>query len=264
MNGWRGWAEIRRIVRPRPQLEDDVEAELSFHLEGRIDELEADGWSREEARHEVIRHFGNPGTIGRECREISDRRISEERRVERMGIVRQDVRYALRSLRRNPGFAAVTVLTLALGVGATTAIFSVVDAVIFRPLPYHDPGRPVTIYERQLAQGVPRDQPSPPNFSDWHERNRAFAGMVAIAHESATLSNVEQPEVMALASVSWDLLPVLGVEPAFGRTFSADEGVAGGPPTDWGEPGQHHRQSRFLFVLGRLKDDVTMEAAQGT
>ena len=229
MNPWRGWAEVRRIVRPRPQLDQDLDAELAFHIEGRIDELESEGWSRDEARAEVLRHFGHLDRVTAECRRISKDRITRERRVERMGVIVQDVRYALRTLRRYPGFALVAVLTLALGIGATTAIFSLVDGVVLRPLPFDEPDELVMIWEQQLSQDILADNPSPPNFWDWTRENRSFAGMAAWLDGSMTLSSLDQPEVVSVAYVSWDLLPLIGVEPVVGRTFTPEEGVAGGP-----------------------------------
>ena len=229
MSPRRGWAEVRRIVRPQPQLDQDLEAELAFHIEGRIDELASVGWDRDEARAEVLRHFGHPDHVADECRRISKDRISRARRVERMGVILQDVRYALRTLRRYPGFALVAVLTLGLGIGATTSIFSVVDAVVLRPLPFDEPERLVMIWEQQLAQDILADNPSPPNLTDWLEQNRTFAGMAAWLDGSMTLSSLDQPEVLTVAYVSWDLLPLLGVEPTVGRTFTREEGVTGGP-----------------------------------
>ena len=227
--GWRGWAEVRRIIRPRPQLDQDLDAELAFHVEGRIDELVSEGWDRDEARAEVLRHFGHLDGVASECRQISKDRITRERRVERMGVILQDVRYALRTLRRYPGFAFVAVLTIGLGIGATTAIFSVVDGVVFRPLPFHEPDRLVMIWEQQLSQDITADNPSPPNFEDWKRENRSFAGMAAWLDGSMTLSSLDQPEVVSIAHVSWDLLPLLGVDPMLGRTFTREEGVTGGP-----------------------------------
>jgi len=262
VNPWRGWAEVRRIVRPRPQLDHDVDAELAFHIEGRIDELESEGWSRDEARAEVLRHFGQLERVASECRQLSEDRITRERRVESMGVILQDVRYTFRTLKRYPGFALVAVLTLALGIGATTAIFSLVDGVVLRPLPFHAPDRLVMIWEQQLAQDILSDNPSPPNFQDWKRENRSFTGMAAWLDGSMTLSSLDPPEVVTVAYVSWDLLPLVGVEPIVGRSFTSVEGITGGPNVAL----ISHRLWQRAFegrsdVLGRalVLNDVGME-----
>ena len=125
----------------------------------------------------------------------------------------QDVRYALRQLRKNPGFTLVAALTLALGIGANTAIFSVVNAVLLRPLPYKEDGRLVVI----LSQG--RDPVPPANFNDWREQSQSFSQMGAAEAWGANLTSTGNPEKLPGLHVTSDIFPLLGVQPLLGRTF---------------------------------------------
>ena len=204
-------------------MDADVDEELRFHIEGRVDELERDGWTRQAAREEVMRRFGDVAGVREACRALDRDRARREGRGETMGWIAQDVRYALRTLRRSPVFTAVAVLTLGLGIGATTAVFSVVDAVLFRPLPFPDADRLVAVYERQPERGVERDQPSPPNFTDWRRGATTFEGLAAWTHVSLATSSVEPPEVLLAARASPNLFQVVGVEPLLGRTFVEGE-----------------------------------------
>ena len=106
----------------------------------------------------------------------------------------QDLRYAARMLVKNPGFTAVAVIALALGIGANTAIFSVVNTVLLRPLPYKDPERLVMVFEDSRAHGYPRDTPTAANYIDWRDQNQVFEGMAAIADQSFNMTGVGDPE----------------------------------------------------------------------
>jgi predicted permease len=139
----------------------------------------------------------------------------------------RDLRYALRALRRSPGFTIVAVLTLALGIGANTAIFSVVNAVLLRPLPYPVPGRLVRIYETSVAVRGHRDAVSAPNFVDWQAQARAFTAMGVLRAEPFTLTGAANPEVVYGQRVSANILTILGAQPAFGRSFSSEDAVPG-------------------------------------
>lgn len=138
----------------------------------------------------------------------------------------QDVHYALRQLRKNPGFGAVAVITLALGIGANTAVFSVVDAVMLRPLPYYQPERLIE------GQSVNSHNPQPsaicyPDFFDWRAQNHTLEHLVSYHDTLYTLTGLERPVQVDAEVVSWDLLPALGVRPELGRTFTPDEEKAG-------------------------------------
>lgn len=138
----------------------------------------------------------------------------------------QDLRYALRQLRKGPGFVSVAVVTLALGIGANTAVFSVVDAVMLRPLPYYQPERLID------AQSVNTHNPQPgslsyPDFFDWRAQNHTLEHLVSYHDNSATLTGLERPVHLDEEVVSWDLLPALGIRPELGRGFTADEEKVG-------------------------------------
>ena len=134
-----------------------------------------------------------------------------------MGSIFQDIRYALRQLRKNPGFAAVAVITLALGIGANTAIFSVVNAVLLRPLPYKDDGRLVVV----LHNG--RNPVAPANFADWQSQSRSFESMGAAESWSPNLTSTNNPENLVGLRITSEILPMLGVRPLLGRMFLPEE-----------------------------------------
>lgn len=138
----------------------------------------------------------------------------------------QDLRYALRQLRKSPGFAAVAIITLALGIGANTAVFSVVDAVMLRPLPYFQPQRLIE------AQSISTKDPQPhaisyPDFFDWRSRNHTLEHLVSYHDNVFTLAGLQRPIQVDAETVSWDLLPALGVQPELGRGFTPDDEKAG-------------------------------------
>ncbi len=138
----------------------------------------------------------------------------------------QDIRYALRQLRKNPGFTTVAVLTLALGIGANTAVFSVVDAVMLRPLPYYQPERLIE------AQSINSHNPQPsaisyPDFFDWRSQNHTLEHLISYHDNEFTLTGLERPVQVDAEVVSWDFLPALGMRPELGRGFTADEEKGG-------------------------------------
>src|ERR687883_1121170 len=141
----------------------------------------------------------------------------------------QDLRYGARVLRKKPGFTAVAVVTLALGVGANTAIFSVVNAVILRPLPYPEPERLVRVYEKRPKLGRTRNVVSAPDFVDWRGQNRAFDSMAAYTGWGASLTSDGEPQRITGALASADLFRVLRAEPMLGRAFVAEEDRPGAP-----------------------------------
>ena len=140
-----------------------------------------------------------------------------------MTALTQDVRYALRTLARNPGFAAIAVLTLGLGIGSNAAIFSVVHAILLKPLPYEDPERLVAIWERNASIGKERDPVAPMNFQDWAAASAAWADLAAYRYASLALTDIDDPEQVPALSVSRNLFPVLGIEPQVGRSFTPDD-----------------------------------------
>ncbi len=148
-----------------------------------------------------------------------------------MSSLLQDLRFGLRVLVRSPGASLVAIVALALGIGANTAIFSLLDAVLLRPLPYQDPDRLVQVWEEASHVGFPRNTPAPGNFNDWKQQNQVFSDMAASRNLSFTLTGRGgDPEAVVGRGVTANMFSVLGVKPALGRVLAADEDRPGGPP----------------------------------
>src|SRR5690606_20990738 len=141
-----------------------------------------------------------------------------------------DLRYAFRTLRRSPGFATVAVLTLALGIGANSAIFSVISGVLIRPLPYRDGERLVRLEQRAAMPGMDHGGVSVQEFHDYRERTRTLSGVVEYHALWFTLLDGGEPERVQSGVVSWDFFQVMGIEPLLGRVFLPDEDREGAPP----------------------------------
>jgi putative ABC transport system permease protein len=142
--------------------------------------------------------------------------------------LRDDLRFAFRSLGKNPSFTATAVLALAAGIGANTAIFSLVDALLVRPLPMKDSNRLVEVWEDSSFMGFPQDTPAPANVADWKQRNHVFTDMAALRGDLRAITGDGQPEQVEVSPITANLLPLLGVAPLFGRGISPDEDRAGG------------------------------------
>ena len=154
--------------------------------------------------------------------EQAKEKYRDQRGIAALETVLQDIRFGLRMLRRNPGFTAVAVLTLVLGIGANTAIFSVVNAVLLRPLPFPDPGRLMMISHtlpQKSFPGVARFVVSPANYLDWKQRSRSFEHLAAYREWDVNLTGINRPDHIQAALASPELFRVLGIEPALGRTF---------------------------------------------
>ncbi len=144
-----------------------------------------------------------------------------------MDEVMQDLRYALRQLARRPGFAAVLVLTLALGIGANTAVFSVVDGVLLRPLPYPEPDRLAVVWTQFPTQHLMEFPASWPEYTDYRTQSRSFSQLAAWVRVERTVTGDQDPERLDVVAASWELFPVLGVQPTLGRVYGEHEDVQG-------------------------------------
>jgi predicted permease len=191
--------------------------EIAFHLEMRTREMRDRGLDANQARDAAYRRFGNPDDIAREVSVIDDRAARRERRSGMLIDLRQDVVSALRGLRKAPGFAAVAIVTLALGIGATTAIFSVVNAALLRPLPLADPDRLVFLWNRSV-NGRPNPL-GPGRLLDFRRQVTSFESSAGISHISYTLTGVGDPESIPGSSVSSSFFDVLGAKPLLGDAF---------------------------------------------
>jgi predicted permease len=303
-----------------PAREAEIVEELAQHAEDRYQELQAGGSTQMEARRIVLDELTGHELLARELRAIERTDAPEPvvlglgRKGGLLSGLGQDLRYGFRAFRKSPGFTAIAMLTLALGIGANTAIFSVVNGVLLQPLAYPDPGRLLTIFE--TTPEFSRSSVAYPNYLDWRRENRSFTDMGAYRGDNFNFTGAGEPEQLSGEYVSASLFPVLGVTPVLGRNFLPEEdrqGVAcstmlsysfwqrrfGGdrnilgktltlnavscavvgvlprnfrfrddariyvPIEQWNSAMLRSRESRpGLLVIGRLKPDVTIEAAQ--
>jgi putative ABC transport system permease protein len=204
---------MRALFR-RNSMEAELEAELRAHIEQQAEKYIEAGMSPEEAARRARLEFGGVEAVKEECRDSWGVRFINE--------LGQDLRYGLRQLRRNPGFTFVAILTLALGIGANTAIFSVVDAALLRSLPFPDAGALVRLWDSYST----RDNDGPvsyPNFVDWKSWNHSFTGMAAIARADYVLTGQGEPKHLQGMVASASLFKVLEVHPILGRRFLPEE-----------------------------------------
>jgi predicted permease len=207
-----------RSVLLRERVDRELDEELQYHLERQIDEGLRAGLAPEEARYAALRAMGAIAKSKEECRDMRHGNFVDD--------LLRDLRYAGRSLGRSPGFAALAVLIMALGIGANTAVFSVVNAVLLKPLPYPDPDRIVTL-SSPLTTGEPSTtlskQVSIPNFQDWHDQNSSFDAMAYYVSFEAAAMPGSTAEYAQAARVSPEFFHVFAVEPVVGRVFTAEE-----------------------------------------
>jgi putative ABC transport system permease protein len=221
--------KLFRLPFSRDRVRSDVDTELSFHLEGRIDELVAKGMSRPDAELEAKRRFGDRAHVGAEVEQIDVTTHKRRALRERLDVVRQDLVFAFRQLRKSPGFTLVAVLTLALGIGANTAIFSVVYTVLLKPLPYRNGDR-VVRFSESMGDGWN----SGITFGDYHTwkiRQTSFEVLGAAWSQSPmTLTGVGDPTPVQTGLASADYWKTMYIPPARGRYFTDAEDREGGPP----------------------------------
>ncbi len=202
------------------RAEREIDRELAFHLSERIDDLRAQGLSDGEARRRARVMFGNPRVQAERTRQ-ADVSMWIDGRL-------RDVRYAVRSLGRAPGFTLTVVLTLALGIGANTAVFSALDAVLLRPLPFPEGDRLVRLrqtQDRSAESGI-----APVRLEDWHRLNATFDAITGYYTEDVSETSGDVPERVKRAFVAPRFLEVWGIGPAIGRDFVGSEHLGGGPP----------------------------------
>jgi macrolide transport system ATP-binding/permease protein len=196
--------------------EREFTAEMESHLQMHIEDNLHAGMSAEEARRQALIKLGGV--------EQTKELVRDRRGLPILDALMQDLRFGARVLRKNPGFTVIAVLTLALGIGANTAIFSVVDAVLLRPLPYKDPGRLVTISESDSPNDLAmRKSASPGNYLDWRDQNRVFSHVVAADFPGFSLTGADRPERVLGAAVSAGLLGMLGLQPQLGREIAQED-----------------------------------------
>ena len=206
----------------KSRMEDDLSEELQFHLRSEIQKNIVAGMNPEEARYAALRRFGGVDQVKQECRDVRGLRLIEE--------AWQDLRYGLRMLLKNPGFTAVVVLTLALGIGANTAIFTIVHGVLLRPLDYPKPDQLMYLTAESPAIGGTRNALSAPEYTEFRQMNRSFAAVGAYSTGGAAyttgevnLTTGDRPLRVRSISVDAHLLKALSIQPEQGRFFSDEE-----------------------------------------
>jgi putative ABC transport system permease protein len=202
-------------------IHDEIDEELRFHVDMSTEENMRRGMTREEARREAERRFGGLSRMKEQGYDVRGGRWLED--------TFHDLRYGLRGLLRNRGFAVVAVLTLGLGIGANTAVFSVINAVFLRPLPFHEPERLVVVWEDASFVGYPRNNPAPANYLDLKANNTVFEDMGALAPSDFSVTGDGEPARLSALRVTANLIPLTGVQPELGRTFLQEEDQEGGP-----------------------------------
>lgn len=210
---------FKRIL-SRRRIYDELSGEIQAHLDEKTEELVAEGMSRKDASAAARREFGNVTQIESDGREVWQWPTIES--------CFDDLRFAVRMLRKSPSFAAIAIATLALGIGANTAMFSVVDGVLLSPLKFPNPDRLVMVLETN--QRFPQDSISYPNFLDWQRGSRSFQQMAAYAWQGYDLTNPGTPEHLNGKNISSGFFKTLGVQMALGREFSPQEDERGGTP----------------------------------
>ncbi len=209
---------LRALFRRRA-VEAEMDDELRAHLERQVEKYVQSGLSPDEARRRARLEFGGLDAVKEECRDA--------RGVNFLETTVQDIRYGLRQLRRSPGFTTVAVITLALGIGANTAMFSVVNAVLLRPLPYPDPGR-LVYFTWQLKQST-RDASTVPEFEFFRDHSRSFEGLAGYRGNQEVAVGTEGRQWLEATRATSGFFSVLGVSPALGRGFLPAEERPGGP-----------------------------------
>ena len=204
----------------RARVENDTEEELRAHVRNRAADLERSGLTRPEAERRARIEFGNHEKFKEECR--------EERGGFWLETVWTDMRFGARMLRRSPGFTAVAILTLSLGIGANTAIFSVVNAVLLKPLPYPNANRLALIWSQWGKET--RGPASGPELMELRKRCRAFEEISGIWPTSGTISGTGEPEQVRLGFTTANFLPLLAQKPQLGRFFAPGEERRGAAP----------------------------------
>ena len=219
---------LRRLFRfpwrTNQQIDDDLDAEVRFHLDMRTEELIDQGVAPTAAREQARRGFGNIEETRRYCGSLDQRTERHARWRMWLGELRQDVRYGVRMLAKHPGFTTVAVLSLALGIGATSTIFSVLNAAVLRPLPFEEPDRLVLIREFDPVRGRER-RPTVSTFLAWREQNQTFEQMALgeCCRITVPVSAAGGTERVTYQIVGAHLFRLLGVQPMLGRTFVTED-----------------------------------------
>ena len=223
-----------RALFHRSAVESELDDELRFHFDQQVEKFVQSGWTLPEARRRARLEFGGLDQVKEDCRDA--------RGTQSLEALAQDIRYGLRMLRKSPGFTAVAVLTLALGIGANIAIFNVVHATLLQPLPIRDASRLVVIWVNNLEHGWSRMGPTGQDYLDWKEQSKSFDGMFLFEHGTGTVTGIGEPEQVAGLRVTTNFGDFFGIKPVLGRTFRSEEA------------GERHN----LAILGKIPLKATV------
>jgi putative ABC transport system permease protein len=245
----------------RRSIERDVDEEMRFHLQMRIEDLMRQGKSRDDAELIASREYGDMKAARSELSSIDRRTARRGQWREWLESVAQDVRFGVRGLRARPGFAVTVLLTLALGIGANAAIFSVVDAVLLRPLPFGRPERLVHLWETFESKVDSRSEASYPDYLDWRTRNRVFMDLAGY-HSWSFLLGGQQATPVGGGKATANFFDVLGVHPILGRMFLPGEDAVDAPHVALLSYGLWEREfGRDQNVVGKT---ITLDGAPYT
>ncbi|MEP6763933.1 MAG: ABC transporter permease [Gemmatimonadaceae bacterium] len=208
---------------------DDVRSELEFHLRERTKELQANGMSAERAEQVARESFGDREAVEEECEQIESRIRNTRRRADRLGALRQDITVGWRVLRKQKGFSLAAILMLALGIGANSAVFSIVNRVLLQPLPFVDADRLVMLVEKHANGGYGNLPWS--NFVDLRAQSKSFDAMASYGASPTTVLGTSAPTRVIAGEVSADFFRIFSVKPMTGRLMTAEEHQFGGAPT---------------------------------
>jgi putative ABC transport system permease protein len=212
------YRRARALLRSE-SIHREIDEEMRFHIEMRAEENVRRGMTPEEARRDAERRFGKLPRLKEQGYEVRGGRWLES--------LWQDCRYGARSLRRSPVFTVAALFTLALGIGANTAIFSVVEAILLRELPYRNADRVVLVWENNRLRGKPHNVINPGNFLDWREQSGSFDEMAAFVDQRYNLTGGGEPEEIPAQATTPNLFQLLGAEPALGRALTPGDGAPG-------------------------------------
>lgn len=218
------WMRLRALLR-RKAVEQELDEELRFHFVQQVESLVGQGLTLAEAIRQARLLIGGTEQIKEECREA--------RGVLLLETLAQDLRYGLRTLSKSPGFTATVILTLMLGIGLNTALFTIINGVLLNPLPFPRPDKLVSLWEEDVIDTSVYNPVSGGVFADWQKQAKNFEQMALIGEDTANLSGDggTLPESIGIRQCSYNLLPLLGVQPELGRFFSEEDDRPGVAPT---------------------------------
>jgi putative ABC transport system permease protein len=256
---------LRRLIRlpwrSRARIERDIDDEFQFHLDMRVAELVARGLAPEDAGREAARRFGSVDDAREYCRSMDERSTTAQHRRDLVAELGSDIRFAVRQMRRSPIFTALAVITLSLGIGATTAIFSVVNRLLLNPIPFADGDRIVNLLRSNL-EGNLYVVPTPKLVEAWRNGVRSLEHVATYGHDDAIVAGRDEDEEMPAGRLSADVLPMLQVKPLIGRGILPEDTKIGAQKVV--VLGYGFWQRRYAGSRGVLGESITIDSASRT